>query len=135
MIKTLRLWTGAASLLLSSLIAFPSHAQSLTVTEPGTAPLYAQQIDLDEIQRQIQQNPQLIQQAQQLLKDNPELVQQTIQQLLQENPNLLQEIQQRPELMQQVEGQLDADSQSDINDFIRQNPDLYEQLKDSLPPQ
>ncbi|MEB3227222.1 MAG: hypothetical protein VKJ27_02475 [Synechocystis sp.] len=108
-------------------------ALALTLTLAANLPAMAQSIDLDEVQRQLEQNPELIQQAQQLLLENPELVQQTMQQLLQDNPTLIQDIQQRPELMEQVGRQ--TGEGSEIDDFIRQNPDLYEQLKNSLPPQ
>jgi hypothetical protein len=128
-----KLWPGALALTISGVFTLPAWAQSLNVPGVAAETLIAQQSDLDELQRQLEQNPQLIQQAQQLLQENPELVKQTMQQLLQNNPNLLQEIQQRPELMQQVGRQ--TGGSTEINDFIRQNPDLYEQLKDSLPPQ
>jgi len=126
-------WTGALALTMSLATSGPAVAQSLNFAGAAPGTLTAQQIDLDEVQRQLEQNPQLIQQAQQLLRENPELVQQTIKQLLQNNPTLIQDIQQRPELMQQVGRQVSQSSE--INDFIRQNPDLYEQLKDALPPQ
>jgi hypothetical protein len=128
-----KLWLGALALTLSGGFTLPVLAQSLNRPGAFAETLITQQIDLDELQRQLEQNPQLIQQAQQLLRENPELVQQTMQKLLQNNPNLLQEIQQRPELIQQVGRQ--TGGSTEINDFIRQNPDLYEQLKNSLPPQ
>ena len=128
-----RLWTGALALTLSGMSNLPVLAQSLNLPGASAESLIAQQIDLDEIQRQLEQNPQLIQQAQQLLQENPDLVKQTMQQLLQSNHTLIQDIQQRPELMEQV-GRKTGGS-TEINDFIRQNPDLYEQLKNSLPPQ
>ncbi len=97
-----RLWTGALALTLSGMSNLPVLAQSLNLPGASAESLIAQQIDLDEIQRQLEQNPQLIQQAQQLLQENPDLVKQTMQQLLQSNPTLIQDIQQRPELMEQV---------------------------------
>ncbi|MEB3160521.1 MAG: hypothetical protein VKL20_03560 [Synechocystis sp.] len=128
-----KLWTGALALTMAGAMPLPVLAQSLPASGTADTLLIAQQIDLDEVQRQLEQNPQLIQQAQQLLRENPELVQQTMQQLLQNNPTLIQDIQQRPELMQQVGRQ--TGGSTEINEFIRQNPDLYEQLKNSLPPQ
>jgi hypothetical protein len=128
-----KLWLGVLALTIAGVMPVPVLAQSLPVSGTSDRILTAQQIDLDEIQRQLEQNPQLIQQAQQLLRENPDLVQQTMQQLLQNNPTLIQDIQQRPELMQQVGRQ--TGGSTEINEFIRQNPDLYEQLKNSLPPQ
>jgi hypothetical protein len=87
--------------------------------------LIAQQVDLQEVQRMIQENPEILQQAQQLLQQNPELVQQLIEQTLQQYPDLIQQIQQNPQLAQQGQGLLQ---------LLQQNPQLLQQLQQSIQP-
>jgi hypothetical protein len=62
------------------------NAQAVTVPNHH---LIAQQVDLQEVQRMIQENPEILQQAQQLLQQNPELVQQLIEQTLQQYGSVL----------------------------------------------
>jgi tRNA-dihydrouridine synthase len=91
--------------------------------------LIAQQVDLQEVQRMIQENPEILQQAQQLLQQNPELVQQLIEQTLQQYPDLIQQIQQNPQLIQQV-----AQQGQGLLQLLQQNPQLLQQLQQSIQP-
>ncbi len=83
--------------------------------------------DLQEIQRQLEQNPELWSQAQQLLLENPALVQQILEKLLKENPQLIQQIQQSPELMK-----LAAQQGQILVKFLQENQQLFQQLQESL---
>ncbi len=102
------------------------NAQAVTITNRN---LIAQQVDLQEVQRMIQENPEILQQAQQLLQQNPELVQQLIEQTLQQYPDLIQQIQQNPQLMQQV-----AQQGQGLLQLLQQNPQLLQQLQQSIQP-
>ena len=83
--------------------------------------------DLQEVQRQLEQNPELWNQAQQLLLENPALVQQVLEKLLKENPQLIQQIQQSPELMK-----LAAQQGQILVKFLQQNQQLFQELQESL---
>jgi hypothetical protein len=102
------------------------NAQAVTVPNHH---LIAQQVDLQEVQRMIQENPEILQQAQQLLQQNPELVQQLIEQTLQQYPDLIQQIQQNPQLIQQV-----AQQGQGLLQLLQQNPQLLQQLQQSIQP-
>lgn len=106
--------------------SFYSPVNAQTIIQ-SNSDLLAQKIDLQEIQKLIEQNPELWQQAQQLLQQNPQLVQQLIEQIVQQNPDLVQQIQQNPQLMQQAaqQGQV-------LIQLLLQNPQLLERLQKSL---
>lgn len=89
--------------------------------------LQAQAIDLNEVQRQLEQNPQLVQQAEQLLRENPDLVIKTMEQILRNNPTLIQEIQAMPGLMNEM-----ARQGTGIIDYLQKNPELFRQLEQIL---
>lgn len=81
-------------------------------------------IDLQQVQQLIKQNPALVEQAQQLLLQNPELVLMLVQQLMETNPQLLEQIQNNPQLVQQVGKQ-----SQQIIQLLRDNPQLVQQLQ------
>ncbi|QUS59871.1 hypothetical protein IQE94_16840 [Synechocystis sp. PCC 7339] len=89
--------------------------------------LQAQAINLNEVQRQLEQNPQLVQQAEQLLRENPDLVVKTMEQILRNNPTLIQEIQAMPGLMNEM-----ARQGAGIIDYLQRNPELFHQLEQML---
>ncbi|AIE75310.1 MULTISPECIES: hypothetical protein [unclassified Synechocystis] len=97
------------------------------IIRPISSTLQAQAIDLNEVQRQLEQNPQLIQQAEQLLRENPDLVIKTMEQILRNNPTLIQEIQAMPGLMNEM-----ARQGAGITDYFQKNPELLRQLEQML---
>ena len=67
------------------------------------------------------------QQAIEMLRSNPQMVLQLVETTLQQNPQLLQYLQQNPQLVEQVAGQ-----NSDLMQELQQHPELIEQLEDLL---
>ena len=111
-----------------ALAIFPVEAGDLAQTAQVHAPtLQAQAIDLNEVQRQLEQNPQLVQQAEQLLRDNPDLVIKTMEQILRNNPTIIQEIQAMPGLMNEM-----ARQAAGIVDYLQKNPELFRQLEQMM---
>jgi hypothetical protein len=121
--------SGGLTLALS-LAPVPSGVgEPIPITQNFAPTSYAQAIDLNEVQRQLEQNPQLVQQAEQLLRDNPDLVIRTMEQILRNNPNLIQEIQAMPGLMDAM-----AQQGGGIFEYLQNNPELFRQLEQIMPP-
>ncbi|MBE9203250.1 hypothetical protein IQ218_07045 [Synechocystis salina LEGE 06099] len=111
-----------------ALAIFPVEAgDSGQIIQANIPTLQAQAIDLNEVQRQLEQNPQLVQQAEQLLRENPDLVVKTMEQILRNNPTLIQEIQAMPGLMNEM-----ARQGAGIIDYLQRNPELFRQLEQML---
>ncbi|MBE9197240.1 MULTISPECIES: hypothetical protein [Synechocystis] len=111
-----------------ALAVFPVEAGgSGQIIQANVPVLQAQAIDLNEVQRQLEQNPQLVQQAEQLLRENPDLVIKTMEQILRNNPTLIQEIQAMPGLMNEM-----ARQGTGIIDYLQKNPELFRQLEQML---
>lgn len=115
--------SGGLTLALSLSPASAGVVGPVQISQNSAPTLQAQAIDLNEIQRQVEQNPQLIQQAEQLLRDNPDLVVKTMEQILRNNPTLIQEIQAMPGLVDQI-----AQQASGIFEYLQKNPELFRQL-------
>jgi len=121
---------GLITVLAGSIWGFPTlgnfgnASAKANSVETANVDLIAQTTDLQEVQQLIQQNPALTQQAQQLILQNPELVKMLVQQLVESNPQLLEQIQSNPQLVQQVGGQ-----NQQLIQLLQQNPQLVQQLQ------
>lgn len=121
---------GLITVLAGTIWVFPSIGivgkavvYSQTVNSNDTD-LSVPSVDLQQVQQLIQQNPALVEQAQQLLLQNPELVLMLVQQMMESNPQLLEQIQSNPQLVQQVRKQSQP-----LIELLRQNPQLVQQLQ------
>jgi len=119
--------SGGLTLALSLSPVAANPVEPIQISQISAPTLQAQAIDLNEVQRQLEQNPQLVQQAEQLLRENPDLVIKTMEQILRNNPNLVQEIQAMPGLMNQM-----AKQAGGIFDYLQRNPELFRQLEQMM---
>lgn len=122
------LLSGGLTLALSLSPVPTGVVEPAQISQSSASHLFAQAIDLNEVQRQLEQNPQLVQQAEQLLRENPDLVIKTMEQILRNNPNLIQEIQAMPGLMNQM-----AQQAGGIVEILQNNPELFRQLEQIIP--
>lgn len=124
---------GLTTVLAASIWGFPILGNWSNATakannlKTANADLIAQSIDLQQVQQLIQQNPALVQQAQQLLLQNPEVVKMLVQQLVESNPQILEQIQSNPQLIQQVGKQ-----NQQLIQLLQENPQLVQELQEIL---
>jgi tRNA-dihydrouridine synthase len=121
------LFSGGLTLTLALAPVGAVTVEPTQIIRANSPTLQAQAIDLNEVQQQLEQNPQLIQQAEQLLKENPDLVIKTMEQILRNNPTIIQEIQAMPGLMNEMARQAGG-----IVDYLQKNPELFRQLEQMM---
>ena len=120
------MWVFPSVARLAGGIVKAETVQVADATKPAATP--KQPINLQQVQKKVQESPQLQQQAVQLLQQNPELVMQLVQQVLTQNPQLIQQLVQNPQLVEQI-----AQQNPLLINLLGQNPQLVEQLKLLLP--
>ncbi|WLT39668.1 hypothetical protein NON20_09555 [Synechocystis sp. B12] len=121
------LFSGGLTLTLALAPVGAVTVEPTQIIRVNSPTLQAQAIDLNEVQQQLEQNPQLIQQAEQLLRENPDLVIKTMEQILRNNPTIIQEIQAMPGLMNEMARQAGG-----IVDYLQKNPELFRQLEQMM---
>jgi hypothetical protein len=121
------LFSGGLTLTLALAPVGAVTVEPTQIIRANSPTLQAQAIDLNEVQQQLEQNPQLIQQAEQLLRENPDLVIKTMEQILRNNPTIIQEIQAMPGLMNEMARQAGG-----IVDYLQKNPELFRQLEQMI---
>jgi hypothetical protein len=121
------LFSGGLTLTLALAPVGAVTVEPTQIIRVNSPTLQAQAIDLNEVQQQLEQNPQLIQQAEQLLRENPDLVIKTMEQILRNNPTIIQEIQAMPGLMNEMARQAGG-----IVDYLQKNPELFRQLEQMI---
>ncbi|AGF53417.1 slr0602 [Synechocystis sp. PCC 6803] len=121
------LFSGGLTLTLALAPVGAFTVEPTQIIRVNSPTLQAQAIDLNEVQQQLEQNPQLIQQAEQLLRENPDLVIKTMEQILRNNPTIIQEIQAMPGLMNEMARQAGG-----IVDYLQKNPELFRQLEQMI---
>lgn len=82
---------------------------------------------LGRLSQHLEENPQLLEQVKQLIESNPQLVVQMVEDLLQKNPQVVEQLQQSPDVVEGIASQSPLIRQS-----LEENPALVEQLRDLI---